>query len=329
MTTTVGTAPFLWRPDPEWPQVPDHIDLCEAVGVATDSADRAFVFHRGEPAVLIFEADGSFVSAWGDGQFVRPHGIWIAPDDTVYLTDDQGHSVRQYSPDGELIRTIGPEGRPSETGYKNGDLRTITQGGPPFNLPTNLVVASTGELYVTDGYGNARVHRFSPDGELIASWGKSGSGAAEFFLPHGIGIDRDDRLYVADRENSRVQVFSPDGEFLDEWTDVVRPCEVFVAGDGLIYVAEVGLRVGMFPWMRRDLSQSGGRVSVYDSGGALQARWGGGDDPTSPGDFYAPHDVWVDRPGNVYVAEVKVAAAVSVGDDTSALPTLRRFVRER
>jgi len=84
----------------------------------------------------------------------------------------------------------------------------------------------------------------------------------------------------------------------------------------------------MFPWMTRDLSQSGGRVSVFDRAGELQARWGGGDDPSSPADFYAPHDIWVDGDGNVYVAEVKVAAAASVGDDTSDLPTLRKFVRQ-
>ncbi|MCH8828843.1 MAG: hypothetical protein IID45_04620, partial [Planctomycetes bacterium] len=157
--------------------------------------------------------------------------------------------------------------------------------------------------------------------------GRTGQGEGEFFLPHGIGIDADDRLYVSDRENNRVQIFSPEGEFLDEWTDVVRPCEAFVAADGLVYVAEVGMRVGMFPWMTRDPSKSGGRVSVFDRDGVLQARWGGGEDPTSPADFYAPHDIWVDGNGDVYVAEVKVAAAVSVGDDTSELPTLRKFAR--
>lgn len=324
---TVGTAPLLFQPDPDWPRVPDDIALDEAVGVATDSTDRVFVFHRGDPAVLIFESDGTFVTAWGDGQFVRPHGIWIADDDTVYLVDDQGHSVRQYTPDGTLIRTIGPEGKPSPTGIAEGDLRSITAAGP-FNEPTNLVPSSTGELYITDGYGNARVHRYSADGEFVSSWGESGQGEGEFFLPHGIGIDADDRLYVADRENNRIQIFSRDGEFLDQWTDVVRPCQAFVAADGLVYVAEVGMRVGMFPWMTRDVSISGGRVSVFNREGILQARWGGGDDPTSPADFYAPHDIWVDKKGDVYVAEVKVAAAASVGDDTSALPTLRKFVRQ-
>lgn len=322
----VGTGALCWQPEPEWPRVPNGIALNEAVGVAADSGGRVFVFHRGEPPVLVFEADGTFVAGWGDGQFVRPHGIWIAGDDTVYLVDDRGHSVRQYTLQGELLRAIGPQGTPSQTGIQDGDLRTIA-GGPPYNQPTNLVQSSTGELYVTDGYGNARVHRFSAAGELISSWGEPGHAAGEFFLPHGIGIDQDDRLYVADRENNRIQVFSPDGEFLDQWTDVVRPCEAFVASDGLVYVAEVGARVGMFPWMTPDPSRSGGRVSVFDRDGRLQARWGGGDDPSSPADFYAPHDIWVDRNGNVYVAEVKVAAAVSVGDDTSELPTLRKFVR--
>lgn len=324
---TVGIDNLKWRPDPGWPRVPDDIDLEEAVGTATDSRDRVFVFHRGEPAVLIFDAHGTFLDAWGRGEFVRPHGIWIAADDTVYLTDDNGHAVRQYTPEGDVLRTIGPCGRPSETGIRDRDLRTIAHGGPPFNLPTNLVVASSGEMFITDGYGNARVHRFSPEGELISSWGEPGQGPGEFFLPHGIGIDGEDRLYVADRENNRIQIFNTDGELLAQWTDVVRPCEAFVARDGLVYVAEVGMRVGMFPWMTPDRTQSGGRVSVFTRDGELVTRWGGGDDPASPADFYAPHDVWVDSRGTVYVAEVKVAASKSVGDDTSALPTLRRFVR--
>src|SRR5262249_34409985 len=152
--------------------------------------------------------------------FVRPHGIWIGPDDSVYLTDDNGHAVRKFTIEGKLLLTLEPCGRPSDTGVRDMDYRTIRCGAGPFNLPTNLATSPRGELYVTDGYGNARVHKFSPDGKLLRSWGEPGTGPGQFNLPHGIGIDSQGRVFVADRENSRLQLFSPDGDFLEEWTDV-------------------------------------------------------------------------------------------------------------
>src|SRR5262249_5947253 len=155
--------------------------------------------------------------------------------------------------------------------------RTITRGGPPFNQPTNLTIGADGLLYISDGYGNARIHKYSPDGKLILSWGEPGAGPGQFNLPHGIGIVSTGRGLVADRENSRIQVFSPDGEFLDEWTDVVRPCDIFVDPRNNVFVAELGRRAGMFPWMKPDLTVSGGRISIFNHSGSLLARFGGGE----------------------------------------------------
>jgi DNA-binding beta-propeller fold protein YncE len=267
------------------------------------------------------------LQAWGEGQFVRPHGIWIGPDDMVYLTDDNGHAVRKYTADGKLVLTLQPCGQPSETGVRDVDYRTIRRGAGPFNLPTNLALGPAGEMYVTDGYGNARIHKFAPDGKLLRSWGEPGDGRGQFNLPHGIGVDSGGRVFVADRENSRLQIFSPDGDFLDEWTDVVRPCEVFLDRDDNVFVAELGRRAGLFPWMQPDLTVSGGRVSVFDRDGRLLTRWGGGEQPGTPGDFFAPHDIWVDSHGSVYVGEVTMSAGGYRGLVSPDCPSLQKFVR--
>lgn len=308
-----------------WGQLPEGWRFVEAVGVATDSRDRVYVYNRGEHPVIVFDCEGKFVDAWGEGVSSRPHGIWIGSDDSVYLTDDVGHVVRKFTSDGRLIETLG-SGKPCDTGVDGFDYRTIARSGPPFNLPTNVAQSPSGELYVSDGYGNARVHRFSPDGELIGSWGESGTGPGQFQIPHGIGVDGSGRVLVADRENSRLQIFSPDGEYLEEWTDVVRPCEVFVDRDDTIFVAELGGRAGLFPWMTREPEAPGGRVSVFDRDGALRARWGDGEDPCAPGSFFAPHDIWVDSQGSVYVGEVVWSAGGRDGMVPADCPSLQKFV---
>jgi DNA-binding beta-propeller fold protein YncE len=179
--------------------------------------------------------------------FARPHGTTVGPDDSVYCTDDMGHTVRKFSPDGEPLLTLGTRTRPSDTGATSIDFRRIKYAGPPFHYPTNLAVARSGNLYITDGYGNARVHAFSPDGVLLFSWGSPGSGPGQFHVPHGIAIDREGVVYVADRENGRIQLFTPEGEFLDEWPGLARPAQVFIDRGGRFYVAELGYRAGMWP----------------------------------------------------------------------------------
>lgn len=328
MSRAPSCRDFGYDADDQWARLPPGMTWTEVSAVATDSRDRVFLFARGEHPVIVLDHDGTFQDAWGEGLFARPHGLFVGPDDLVYCTDDLGHTVRKFTANGRLLLTLGTTGRPSDTGATSIDYRTIVRSGPPFHFPTNLALAPDGGIYVSDGYGNARVHRFSADGDLLLSWGEPGSGPGQFHVPHGIAVGRDGIVYVADRENSRIQRFAPDGEFLDSWTDVARPCQVFIDGNEDIYVAELGYRAGMWPGTTAPAADSpGGRLSIFDQHGALIARWGGGEDPCAPGDFFAPHDIWVDSRGDIYVAEVVMSAGGNRGLVSPRCHSLQKFIR--
>jgi DNA-binding beta-propeller fold protein YncE len=324
---SVGSGALRYEALARWEMLPPSWTFGEVAGVATDSRDRVYVFTRGAHPVIVFEPDGRFVTSWGEGVFQRPHGITIGPDDTVYCTDDLDHTVRLFTPDGRLVRTLGNSGRPSDTGIDGIDYRTIRRAGPPFHRPTNVALAADGALYVTDGYGNARVHKFTADGRLLFSWGAPGSGPGQFNLPHGIALDRSGRVYVADRENSRIQLFTPAGEYLSEWTDVARPMQVVVDRHDRVFVVEVGWRAGLFPWQSAPSPDApGARLSVFDAAGHLLSRWGGDGDPCAPGQFFAPHDLCIDARGDLYVGEVVLSAGGNRGAVSPDCHALQKFV---
>lgn len=324
-TATAGSG-LDYRPNDQWARLPEGWTWTEVSAIAIDSRDRVFVFNRGEHPVIIFDAEGKFVSSWGEGQFARAHGITIGPDDCVYCVDDLDHTVKKFTVEGKLLLTLGRSGHPSDTGATSVDYREIRRIGPPFNFPTNLALGPNGDLYVADGYGNARVHRFSAAGELLQSWGSPGAGPGEFKIPHGIGVHPDGTVFVADRENSRLQLFGLDGEFIEEWSGIARPCQVAFDAAGLIYVAELGYRAGMWPGTSPPTPDAtGGRMSIWTRSHELLATWGGGDCPTAPGDFFAPHDVRVDSRGDVYVAEVVWSAGAKRGLVSPDCHTLQKF----
>jgi hypothetical protein len=322
----LGQGSWQYREVPNWAQIPADIDFVEAIGVSVGADDRLFVFNRGNPSVLVFQPDGTFINAWEKDTIIRPHGIQASGDGTVYLTDDLGHCVAQFTADGEFVRNIGPAGQASNTGVNGFDYRSIDNAGP-YNLPTNVAITTDGHLFVADGYGNACIHHFDADGVLVQTWGTSGNEEGQFNVPHGICVDRRDRVLVADRENSRIQIFSRTGALLGIWTDVVRPCQICADAGDVLIVAELGNQNGRFPWQALPEHPTGGRISMFDLDGRLVSRWGGGLDPHRPGGFYACHDVCIDSQGSIYVGEVAVTAAKAAGEDPTGLPTLRKFVR--
>ena len=324
---TVGTAPFLYRPIPHWPKLPNGWELLDVPGVAVDSHDRLIAFTRSPHPVIIFDPDGNVENWWGADMFVHPHGLQIAPDDTLYLTDDMGHAVYHCTADGEIIRTFGTPGQPSDTGIDGIDFRTIKCGAAPFNGPTNVSLDDDGRIFVSDGYWNARIHRYAADGTHELSWGGPGDGPSEFNVPHAVVIDPRGRVLLADRENNRIQVFSADGDLLTTWPDKPRPNHMVIDAHENLYVAENGHRSGLYAWQPKQLDKPGGRVSIYDLDNNLLARWGGGDAPCAPHDFYAPHAISLDSRGDMYVGEVTWSAGGSEGDVAADCPPLKKFAR--
>ena len=215
----VGQGAFAYEVKDNWAQRPPGISWPEVAAVAVDSRGRVFVFNRGDHPVAVFDGDGTFLHSWGEGYFVGVHGITIGPDDSVYCTDHAGHTVDKFTPEGKFLLRLGTRGRPSPTGAVGTDCRTVRRAAGPFNFPTTVALSPEGEIYVADGYGNTRVHKFAPDGRLLASWGTPGVGPGQFHLLHGIAVNRQGTVFVADRENCRVQSFSPDGTFLRQWCD--------------------------------------------------------------------------------------------------------------
>ena len=312
-----------------WEKLPEGYTHRDVDGVATDSRDRVYLLTRGDARVIVYERDGAFVTSWGENIFTpRTHGITIGPDDSVWTVDDGDHTVRKFTPEGEQRAIIGTPGVASDTGYDGKSLTSIARGAAPFNRPTDAAIAPNGDLYVADGYGNARVHHFTAEGKLLRSWGEPGTGPGQFHLPHAVFVAPDGRVLVADRENDRIQLFSPEGEYLDQWTHVQRPTDIFIDREGLVYVSELWWRVGQTSFVhgpiRHDLP---GRVSVLDLDGNLLLRWCSAD-RCAAGNFIAPHTLCVDSRGDLYVGEVTHTFAVKNGLVPADAHTFQKFVRK-
>ncbi|HYL81177.1 MAG TPA: peptidyl-alpha-hydroxyglycine alpha-amidating lyase family protein, partial [Candidatus Acidoferrum sp.] len=258
-----------------WEKLPPGYIHKDVDGVAVDSRDRVYLMTRQDARVIVYERDGSFVASWGEGIFTpRTHGIAVGPDDMVYTVDDGDHTVRKFTPDGKQVMMIGTPGKATDTGYDGKSIASIKKGGPPFNRPTDVTVAPDGEIYVCDGYGNARVHRFTAEGKLLQSWGEPGNGPGEFHLPHGIGISPDNRVFVTDRENDRIQIFSREGQFLDMWTHVQRPTDISFDKEGRMYVSELWWRVGQSSFTNGKIKWDlPGGVRVLDLQGNVLLHW--------------------------------------------------------
>jgi streptogramin lyase len=281
-----GSGKYKFEVVEGWFKPPKGWNFGWIPAVACDLQGRVFVYSRSEHPLVILDPDGNFIDEWGIGILKDAHGIWIDAEGNVYCTDRNSHCVFKFNPKGELVMTLGTPGKPSE------------RDGEPFNAPTDTVTvkpndgnAPVAALFVSDGYRNFRVHKFTPDGQLIKSWGRQGSGPGEFNLPHCVRVDRYNRVWVCDRENRRIQIFDLEGNYLTEWRNLLRPNSLFFdPHDDVVYIAELEHR-----------------VSIWTLDCKLIASWGDGKPSEKAGEFLGgPHGIWVDAHGNLYVSEVLV-----------------------
>lgn len=282
-----------------WPQLPEGDIIGQVAGIGCDSRGDVWVFHRGsrawmadpskagpiaEAAVYCFEGkSGKVRTKWGANTFLLPHGLFVDQRDHVWLTDVGRHQIFEYDRDGTLLRAWGVSG-----------VGGNDQGH--FNKPTDVAVLPDGTFYVSDGYVNSRVVKFSADGKFQFQWGTMGNGPGEFIVPHGITVDATGKVYVADRQNDRVQVFTAAGEFLTQWKSPAmgRPYGVRIGKDGMLYVADGGEQPKSPP------NRSG--LAVLNLEGKVVAtfgRWGNHD-----GQFMMAHDIALSQDGDIYVGDI-------------------------
>ena len=190
--------------------------------------------------IMQFDLEGNHLLSFGANLFQRPHGLFVDRDGNVWVTDDvgsreidtvsegKGHQVFKFSPEGELLMTLGKPGIPGD-------------GPDTFNMPSAVLVAPNGDIFVGDGHGprsNARIVKFNSRGDFLMTWGSAGDGPNQFHTPHALAMDSAGRLFVGDRGNSRVLIFDQLGKFIDEWKQFGRPSGMFIDDNDLLYVAD-------------------------------------------------------------------------------------------
>ncbi len=278
---TAGDGNYRYEVVENWGTPPIGQSLGVVTGVALDSQNRVYICQQQQdPPVMVFDLEGHFLNSWGTGLIVEPHTMYIGPDDVIYLADRGAHVALKLTLGGQPILELGNRGEPSDTGCFEDEGMVLRAAGP-FNRPTRLSPSPSGDLYVSDGYRNSRVHRFSAEGELISSWGEPGGPApGHFYSPHSLWVDEQGLVYVCDRKNNRIQIFSPTGQFTGQWDDVRLPTDLFMGPEGNFYLAEREHNESLDNW-----------ITVRDRGGNPLARW---ETPRS-------HQIWVDRQGDIYL----------------------------
>ena len=313
---TLGTGAFTYETTgQDWGDLPADWTLKEATAVAVDAQDRVFVFNRGTHPMLVFDEHGKLIDHWGDGLFSNPHGVSVGPDGTLWCVDNVDHTVQQFTPEGKQLLTLRAE-HPAQA-----------MSGDPFCLPAHLAVdPRDGCLYVADGYGNARVHKYSPDGRLLFSWGESGTDPGCFNIVHNIAIDAEGWVYIADRENHRVQVFDTNGRYQTQWVNLSKAACVCLdpSGAPLVYVGEYFAGIAS----NKTGTNLGPRVTVLNTQGEIQARLSDQSYGDEPGRFYSPHGIAVDSKGHIYVADVSWSEYGQFMDPPRQVRSLQKLVKQ-
>jgi len=316
MKTRLGIDELGYEVRDEWSKLPDQWSFLEVSDVAVDSKDRVYVFNRGQHPVIVFDRDGNFLNSWGEGLFSNPHGITIDSDDLLYCVDSGDHTVRKLTSEGKLLMTLGEPGKVAPF-----------QSGQPFNRPTKVALdPKNGQIYVADGYGNSRVHKYTPDGKLLFSFGAPGSDPGEFNVVHSVCTDKDGFVYVADRENHRIQVFDSEGNYIDQWNNLHRPCALHIQGsiEQLCYIGELAPTLSC----NKNSPNLGPRISIYNLSGKRLARLGDIRRGERPDQFLAPHGIAVDSELDLYIGEVSWTSVGRNMDPPRELRSFRKLIRE-
>jgi DNA-binding beta-propeller fold protein YncE len=263
----------------EWAKLPKGMYIGECSGVSVDKDDNVWVFHRGKSPILKFDRTGKLLDHWEGAPITSSHGIKIDPEGNVWTVDVAGHNIKKFSRDGKLLMHIGnPGGAPGNNESKDS-----------FNRPTGIAFEPNGDFWVSDGYVNSRVVKFSKFGVYVTQiGGKKGTGDGEFDIAHDVALDARGRVYVADRENRRVQIFSPEGQLIGKWTNVGSPWGLaFNPKDSTMYICD--------GYSNRVLKVNleGQILGAYGQYGKV------------PGAFDFVHHIAVDSQGNLYAAEIK------------------------
>lgn len=300
--TNNDVASINYALDETWPQLPAGYAFGQPTGVGVDSKQHVFVFHRAgrkwttpfpenfidKNTILELDAEtGVIINEWGANLFIMPHGLTVDKDDNVWVTDVGLHQIFRFSHNGQLLMKLGV-------------AKTEGDDSLHFNLPTDIAVAPDGSFYVSDGYGNSRVVKFDASGKFLFQWGTAGSGEGEFDTPHGITLDKDENVYVADRQNNRIQVFDKSGKFLrvlKNSDSVPQLPSVTIDSAQQIYAVDFDYVV------TTDMGNKGSKVLLYDSAGNIRMQFGSiGVDERVKSWF---HDLAVDKQGNIYVGDIR------------------------
>jgi len=313
---TLGTGNYTYEVVENWAKLPAGWGFKEVAAVGVDAHDNVYAFNRGAHPMMVFDRHGNFLRSWGEGIFPRAHGITASPDETLFCTDDGDHTVRKCTLDGKVLFTLGMSGKPAPF-----------MSGEPFNRCTHVaIVPRNGDFYVSDGYCNARVHKYTPDVKLLFSWGDSGTDPGEFNIVHNIATDSAGWVYVADRENHRIQVFDANGKFETQWVNMARPCGLYIdQASDIAYVGELGVAIGS----NAQANGVGPRISLYDTKGNVLARLGNKPEGEAPGQFIAPHGICIDSRGDIYLGEVSWTHTGSRLTPPRELRSLQKLVRQR
>ena len=281
-----------------WPSFPAKFVMGTPPGIGIDSHQNIFVFQRAlddtelsvdglvkENTILMLDnSTGKILASWGSNQFKKPHGLSVDQNDNIWLTDVTLQQIFKFSHDGQLLMTIGEKDVPGK------DRKH-------FDQPTDVAVSSDGSFYVTDGYGNNRVVKFSPEGEYLFEWGIDGKNEEEFNLPHAIDIDQAGNLYVADRENKRIQMFDANGTFLKMWDDPSFGSIQSLALDKLHHILyAVDFKVN------DDKTPIGSDIIIIDLKSGETTKINHNNDLNTPPSRY--HDLTVDKNGNLFIADI-------------------------